>query len=216
MAINFFGGKQTAQTVSPRQVLESRYSAARANLLLVVAFTLVNTVLTLVGSDLYFLFSATIPYYLVLQGMFLCGKMPAEIYEDMMFEFFDPSLLVILSVIAAVILLLYFLAWLFSGKHRVGWMIFALVLFVLDTASLLLIYGLSPNMILDILFHAWVLYYLVAGVMAHFKLKKLPQEDPAEAVAEGGAEAQSSTEFDESLFVISSDDENKDDADKTE
>ena len=64
--------------VSPRMALENRYKISRGNLMIAVVFTLVNIILALVGGDIYFLFSASIPYYLVVYGMVLCGKMPAE------------------------------------------------------------------------------------------------------------------------------------------
>ena len=82
--------------------------------------------------------------------------------------------------VAAVLTLLYLLAWLCSKKQWVGWLIFALVFFVLDTVGMLLSIVIATDMIIDILFHAWVIYYLILGIHAHFKLKKLPpDEEPA-------------------------------------
>ena len=79
---NLFG-KENTQQLSQQQVLTNKYMGARHNLLLVVVFTLINIVLLLVQSNTYFLFSATIPYFLADLGMVLCGKYPAEYYVDM-------------------------------------------------------------------------------------------------------------------------------------
>ena len=164
--------------ITPRRNCERQYLSARANLLLVIIATAVNLLLLVSNSDLYFLFSASIPYYIVTMGMYLCGRFPADAYGESGAEliFLDNSVFIITLVVAVILILLYLLAWFMSNKNRVGWLTFALVLFGLDTAGLLLIYGLSFDMVLDILFHAWVLYYLVVGIKAHRKLQYLPLE----------------------------------------
>lgn len=180
----FFGKKETQQ-LSQQQLLVNKYMRARHNLLSVVIFTLINIVLLLAQSNTYFLFSASIPYYLADLGMYLCGKYPAEYYagmEDVMF--LNNSFLVVVLVIAAVILSLYLLSWILSKKLRVGWMIFALVFFVLDTLAMLVLMGISADMIIDIVFHIWVIVSLIIGIVSYFKLKKLPPEDPVEPLPE--------------------------------
>ena len=164
---------------SQRKKLEQKYNSSRANLLLVVAFTAINLVLLITNSDRYFLFSAFFPYFISSLGMFLCGHFPEEYYMDMIEEMliFDNSLFVVLLVISLVITLFYFLAWLLSKKQRVGWLIFALVFFSIDTLAMLLINGFAVDSVVDILFHVWVIYYLVVGISAHSKLKKLPPEE---------------------------------------
>lgn len=180
---NIFGNKNVQQ-LSQREQLANKFMSARHNLLLVVIFTLVNIVLLVAQSNSYFLFSASIPYYLVDLGMFLCGKYPQEYYVGMgELEFFANSFLVVMIVIAVVILGLYLLSWIFSKKPRVGWMIFSLVFFVLDTLFMLAIMGVSADMILDLVFHAWVLISLTSGIVSYFKLKKLPEE-PEELLTE--------------------------------
>ena len=181
---NIFSNKNTQQ-LSQRELLTNKYMGARHNILLVVIFTLINIVLMLANSNTYFLFSASIPYYLVDLGMFLCGKYPQEYYVGMgETEFFANSFLVVMIVIAAVILALYLLSWILSKKPRVGWMIFALVLFVLDTLFMLLIMGITADMIVDIVFHAWVVISLTNGIVSYFKLKKLPVEEPEDQLPE--------------------------------
>lgn len=180
---NIFGNKKPQQ-LSRREQLTNKYMSARHNLLLVVIFTAVNIGLLVAQSNSYFLFSASIPYYLVDLGMYLCGKYPMEYYADMgAVEFFPNSFLVVMIVIAVVILGLYLLSWFLSKKPRVGWMIFSLVIFVLDTLFMLLIMGINADMILDIVFHGWVVISLISGISSYFKLKKLPEE-PEELLVE--------------------------------
>ena len=176
---SLFQNNQAAPQIPPRQKLEAKYNAARANLMLAVAFTLINVVILLSNGNSYFLFSLYVPYLITDIAMFYCGKYPAELYtgEFADMEFLNSTAFAVLIAIAAVILVVYALCWLLSSKGRVGWMIAALVLFSIDTALLFLIGGLSADMLLDILFHIWVLYYLIAGVIAHFKLKTLPPDE---------------------------------------
>ena len=167
--------------VSQRKLYESKYNSARMNLLLVLAFTAVNIILLLTGSYTYFLFSASIPYFLVDMGMLLCGKYPPEVYVGELagMEFLPVAVLVILTIIAVLILAAYVLCWVFS-KKKVGWLMAALVLFVIDTVGMFVIYGISFDSIIDILFHAWVIWYLVSGIRANNALRALP---PVEQIA---------------------------------
>lgn len=98
--------------------------------------------------------------------------------------FLDNTFFVIAVVLAALIILLYFLSWLFAKKNKIGWMIFALVFFALDTVAMLAYYGINADMIVDIVFHAWVLISLATGISNYYKLKKLPVEVVEEAVEE--------------------------------
>ena len=155
-----------AKQAPTRQKLQQRYATARVNLLLMMIFTVVNIVLLFTPMDLMMLFSAAVPYYGVAFGIFV------EV----------PAFLIFTLVVAAVILVLYLLCWIFSKKH-VAWMIVALVLFAIDTlmlipATLLL---LETPPILDFVFHALVLYYLILGTVSGCKLKKLPAETAEEA-----------------------------------
>lgn len=174
---NLFG-KNNAQQLSQGEILANKYQSARHNILLVVVFTLVNIILLVTNSNTYFLFSASIPYYIVDLGMFLCGKYPAEYYLDV--GVIDPmsnAFFAVTLVVAAVILVLYLLGWIFSKKPRVGWMIFALVFFVIDTLGMLWWVGISSDMIIDVVFHGWVIVSLASGIRSYFKLKNLPEEE---------------------------------------
>lgn len=166
-------------TVSNREILEVKHKRSRNNLLLVIAFTIINLILLVIESDTYFLFSAYIPYALVDTGMFLCKMYPAEFYgeEFFSFAFLDPSFFAIFLGVALVIVLFYFLCWLFSKKHKAGWLISALVFFVIDTGALLVLWGIQVDNIIDIVFHVWVIISLVMGISANLKLKKLPSQE---------------------------------------
>lgn len=167
-------------SVTPKQALLQRYNGSRNNLLLIVAFTLINMILIIAGSSSYFLFSASIPYYLTFFGMLYTGKMPAEYYyEWTTFELSAPILLIIAIIIAIVITALYALCWYMSKKHGYGWLIFALVCFVIDTVFMFRFGGFSADIIIDIIFHAWVIISLASGISAAVKLAKLPPEEPA-------------------------------------
>ena len=49
---------------------------------------------------------------------------------------------------------------------------------------MLLLNGISTDMIIDVVFHAWVVYSLATGVSAANKLQKLPEEEPVPVAAE--------------------------------
>jgi hypothetical protein len=154
-----------AQTsLTPREQLQQKFNTSRMNLLLMIILTLANVVMLIAGSDTMMLFSASIPFYAIAFPVIL--EMP---------DLFIPGV-----IVAFVTLLLYFLCWLLS-KKRPGWLIFALVLFVLDTLAMGAMYLLIEDLsgILDVIIHIMVLVYLIQGIIASAKLKKLPEEVPA-------------------------------------
>lgn len=162
-----------------RRLLEARYNKSRHNLLLVLIFTVINIVLLVTNANSYFLFSAYVPYMFVDLGMEFCGMYPAEYYgpeySDM--AFLSPSFFAICLGIALVILAMYLLSWIFSKKARVGWLIFSVVFFVIDFIVLLLVVEINSGIMIDIVFHVWVIVSLMTGIISHFKLKKLPVEE---------------------------------------
>ena len=189
---NLFRKKETQQ-LSQRQMLATKYYSARHNILLVLAFTLVNIILLVTNSNTYFLFSASIPYFIVDLAMLLCGKYPAEYYAGELagMEILNDTFFIVALVVAAVILLLYLLSWIFSKKPRVGWMIFALVFFVIDTLGMLYLMDISTDALIDIVFHGWVIVSLTNGIISYFKAKKLPEEEELpEPQSEPAEEAQ--------------------------
>lgn len=185
--------------LTEREKLQTKFNNARANLLAAVAFTVINIVLLFVDASSYFLFSIFVPYFITLMAMLVTGKLPAEFYaEDWAgYEFLDGSVFWVVLVIAIVIIGLYLLSWFLSKKNKVGWLVFALVIFCVDTLLMLFLQGMSES-IMDIIFHVWVIVSLTSGIIAYNKLKKLPEEEIVEIA-----------EVDESVEEIENIDENE-------
>lgn len=182
-----FKNKAQQANLSEHAVLTNKYNSSRNNLLLVVAFTVINLVLLLTGSTTYFLFSASIPYYLPFFGMIYTGKMPAEYYEGWAdFQPYPTTILTVLTVIAVILIAVYLLCWLLSKKHGFGWLVVSLVCFIADTIFMFVALQITSDMILNIVFHAWVIISLFSGVSASVKLKKLPPEEQNPVVYDGG------------------------------
>ena len=171
---------RNVKPVAPRALYQQKFASARYNLLLVIGMTVINILMLLLGGSSYFLFSATIPYSLAVFGGLYTGKLPEEYYTDMPadFEFLPGSFFAVMLGIAIVILVVYLCCFLFSKKFKTGWMIAAAAMFVLDTLYMLYLYGIALDSLVDILLHAWVLYYLISGVVYGLKLKKLPEDEP--------------------------------------
>ena len=194
-----------AAPMGPREMTQRKYNNCRANLLLVVLFTVVN-LFTLTFGNSYFLFSATLPALFPAVMSELAAD--TEYLASMGILPEEASILVIVGLVIGLILTVpYLLCWIFS-KKRVGWMVAALVFFSMDCLLLLLTFDVS--MIADILIHAWVMFYLITGVMHGFKLKKMPEDEPLPAfgetveseTAETAEGETASPAFDESLFTI--------------
>lgn len=186
---NLFKRNNEAQPMSERSLYESKYASARHNILLVVIFTTINLVLLVAKSYTYFLFSAFMPYFLTDLGMILGGMYPPEVYTGDMegVAVFGTGFFIATVVISVIILSLYLLSWIFSKNNKGGWMVFALVLFSIDTVCMFALGVIGADAIIDILFHAWVIWSLASGVHAYSKLKKLPC-DVIEAAGEEIAE----------------------------
>lgn len=169
---------QNSNAPSKRALLEGTYKTSVSNLLLVIAFSVINIILLVANSTTYFLFSAFIPYFLTDCGMFFSGSYPAEYYYDVGdFVFLDKSFLLVMVAIAVIIILVYLLSWIFAKKKKVGWLIAATVLFGIDTLAMFAINGFSIDSILDVVFHVWVIWSLINGIITYYKLKKLPEEE---------------------------------------
>ena len=109
---------------------------------------------------MYFLFSATFPQASLIYGYVMEAEGLAGLYTAGI-------------VLGVVCIGLYFLCWLLSKKNP-GWLIAATVLFAVDTVLLFVVYELEASIALDVIFHAWVLYYLISGVVAASKMKNQP------------------------------------------
>ena len=152
--------------LTPRAELEMKYNRSRYNLLLVAIVSVIN-LFTLALNRSYFLFSASIPAIPVMMAM------PWS--ENEVVEFSDFIIPIIIGIALTVP---YLLCFLFS-KKRPGWMIASLAFFSLDCVYILLeILAAPKDFIPDILFHAWVMFYLITGVIHGFKLRSMPEEEP--------------------------------------
>ena len=167
------GGRQ-------RAALKQKYEIGRANLLIAIILTTVNVVLPIFGIDIYMLFSIFTPTFLSSLAMLICGKYPPEYYAEEgldSFIFCDDVVFYAMIAAAAVITLIYLVLWVLSKGGKVGWLIAATVLFGIDALMIFTLGGIDLAYTLDILFHAWVLYAMISGIKAHYKLKSLPEED---------------------------------------
>ena len=204
---NFFN-QAPRQQFSPREKLYSNYHTSRINLLLAAVFTLINVLLILMGKATYFLFSACVPYIVALCGAIFCGALPQEYYDEIdgYYQIFESSVIYVFAAIALVMIALYVICFLFS-KKRVGFLIIALVFFSLDTAFMFFWYGLDLTMLMDILFHGWVLGSLIVGVRSYFKLKKIPEEVIVAEATEKNEE-ETASEYEDIAEETSSEEEN--------
>lgn len=127
----------------------TQYNRSRSNLLVAIVFTVVNIILYMFGSSACFLFSISFPFILFSTESFVGVVLP----------------LLILGV--------YVLCYFLSKKH-VGFMITAMVLFIIDCHFLVLVVASASyfsqgeisfvDFILDFLMHIYVLVYLIIGV----------------------------------------------------
>lgn len=171
--------KNNAIDKNSREYLEKKVSSARHSLLLVLIFTVINLVMLLADGNSYFLFSASVPYYLTAFGIGMDMGMGTE-----GIGVFTTTAL----VISAVILAVYLVCWLLT-KKKPAWYVVSAVLFAVDTVALVLIalgFDILTDNIMDLVFHAWVIIELFQAVSANKKLKNLPPEpvvDEATAAA---------------------------------
>ena len=174
-----------------------KFMSARNNLLVVVGFTAINIVLAVAGADFYFLFSAALPmfFYYLTVGMAYASGVNAFVVAGV--------------VIALIGTGFYLLCWYLSKKWRV-FILIALILFSIDTlvyALLLMDYfdGFDVNLLIEIAFRAWVLYYLVTGTVAWSKLKNVSAEEVQSAQQEASSDAEAQ-ETDSALNELSDND----------
>ena len=185
--MSLFKGKNQNQYIAPAQMLENRYKSSISNLLIVVAFTAVNIFLLVTNSNSYFLFSAYLPYFVADLAMYICGKYPAEYYYGDEI-FYDNTYFALMLAFAVVILLVYVLCWFMARKKKVGWLIFGLVFFCLDTVAFVVLNGVYSEVIIDIIFHIWVIVSLAGGIATHKKIKKLAAQSAEPVYYENGTE----------------------------
>ena len=152
------------EQVNLRAKYDAQYASARANLGAVVLLSLVNVVLMVLDAGVSFLFSAVLPQVAINYGWYLDAWLGGSTYT------------IIAYAISVLWIGAFALCYYLSKKHP-GCMTAALVLFCLD--CLVLVYwiylGFMMEDVLDIVFHVWILYYLIRGVVAARKRKTLPE-----------------------------------------
>jgi len=139
----------------------TNFSRARSNLILVIVFTLINLVLSVMELNYYLLFSATVPQIAVWWGPVFAAELHIEAFK------------MIGLVIAFVVLGLYFICWALSKKVR-SFILVATILFVIDTIVLLwvaFVGEFDTTFLIDIAFHCLILFFLISGTVAWVKLR---------------------------------------------
>ena len=136
--------------------------------------------MVLLDSGTYFLFSASVPYYVTLLFKALENGFSQGAWTN------GPATIAAL-VFSFVVLTVYFLCWLLSDKHR-GWLTTALVLFIIDTIAMMvfcrLLYDNPLPNVVDLVFHIWAIVELFQAIRARKKLQQLPFPEE-EALTEG-------------------------------
>ena len=159
-----------------KEELFQRYHTGRFNLLILIALTVINIILVVTGANRYYLFSASIPYYVAYAAAFNCGKFPAEEYERLETELaFNGTGYLIAMTALALLLLSFYLVCFFMSKHRPAWLKLALIFIAVDTVALIVLFGVSLSSVLDIICHGIVIYELVSALKAEKRLRALPE-----------------------------------------
>lgn len=154
--------------MTPKERYTQLFNTARYNILAICAFTVLNAIMCIAGSNTYFLFSAALPYYLVYSGVTLAN-----------------SAILTIAIVFLIVSMGAYVACFLLGKKHVGWMIAALVMFAIDTVFFIYNFLLliatdaagAASSIIDLVFHAWALYYFIAGVVYFFKMKNAPEAE---------------------------------------
>jgi hypothetical protein len=138
------------------------FEKARNNLWAVIAFTVINLILTAFDAGVNFLFSATLPQFI----FGVCKTMNAETEGNIF--------MIIGFIIAFILIIPYFVFWGLAKRMRV-FILVALIFFSIDSLVLLFLIFLNQDLkfsfLLEAAFHVWILYYLVNGVKAWIKIR---------------------------------------------
>lgn len=141
-----------------RNDLERKYNLSRLNLLILVGLSVVNMI-TLVLNGSYFFFSLSFPrnFQLVLAVLFEQGSIVDE-------QLIKPILLLIMVIP----IVLFLLCYIFSNSNRYKIMLFAIILFAIDSTFTLLTFEL-----IDVIFHIYIFIVLIMGYSSGKKIAKL-------------------------------------------
>ena len=173
-----------SKPIKTKEMYQRDLNMSRMNLLLSVMFTVVNLVIMMLSVTTSFFFSASLPYYPSLFFAIKCGIFNDSYYNTFYqtfengryadtwrseFPFMDPWIFYAVFAISIAIVIGLFLLWLFSKKHKVCSMI-TLSFYIVDTLFLIafsfFVGAGGVELILQLLFHAWIVYYAVLSVRA--------------------------------------------------
>ena len=161
-----------------------KFNSGRFNLILAVIFSVINIVFMLLNVNFFIFFAAELPCILVGFGLVFTAKYP-RIYHpvkasvDGSARLLPDSFLYLMITISAFILLYYVLCWVFSKKQHPGWLIAAAAGLFIDTgfSLVLILVGGGIYALINVVFHIWVICFLISGAVACNKLKELPTEE---------------------------------------
>lgn len=146
--------------------LKKRINVAKSTILMVAVLTLINIAAIVFDAAYSFPFSAYVPQFVT------------AVFAGIAEEQGTDSILYIGIAVAVLLSLVYVALW-FGAKKKNTFLIVALVFFAIDTAFF--IYSLflyfDASYIIDIAFHAWVIFDLVLGISAYSQLKKIPEQE---------------------------------------
>ena len=152
-----------------KKTLPQRYLTARIVLMVMIVLSFINLILIIIGSGLQFTVSASFPFFAVRGGEILDAN-----------SYLNTQLGFILGCVASVIWIgLFVLCFVFS-KKKLGFMIAAAALFAADCLFMIpnfvfyiwIFDGEVTSSVIEVLFHIWILWSLIAGCLAGRKLKK--------------------------------------------
>jgi len=155
-----------------REYYERNYNVCRMNFLAVIAFTVIS-IITLMINDTYFLFSNYFAVEMAYVGlMYVTGNWQswedagdyAEIGQEMLSVIGAGYI-----AVAAAVLIVLALCWVLSKKSRIP-VIVAAVIMGFDTLYVLISFD-----IINIFFHAWVMYYLITAIRDWGKMQSLTE-----------------------------------------
>ena len=146
--------------------LRQQIGWGRGALLVILAVTLLNQLLLMLGVEYHFLFSAAVPYYLNWLARELGANGNVGLFSAL-------AVVLTIAVYAA-----YIACWLMSAQRK-EWIIAALGLYGLDTL-LLVIFALTllenpASCLLEILTHGVGIALLVVAVRAAEQLSRMPK-----------------------------------------
>jgi len=152
--------------------IEQTFRASRGTLIAVFALTVVNLVLSIMNSDLHFLFSANLS---------LIALYSNSAWDWVTGDYVFSTVGIALAFLAA---LPYLALWFASAKNKM-WIAVGLGYFVIDIIVFAVLLGRAwgafetdISFIIELVFLGWILVSLVLGTKAWLDSKKLPPSEP--------------------------------------